>query len=151
MNTAQGNMADIICDYGDFLLTVEVTMQKGQRQYETESEPVVRHLAITKRETGKPAYCLFIAPEINDACIAHFFMLHKVNVNYYGGQSTIVPLPLNIFQKMLTDSFKASYIPEPKQIRRFFECSEMLAAQSADETAWYQGITSNALNWLLKH
>lgn len=45
MSTAQGNMADIICDYGDFGLTVEVTMQGGQRQYETEGEPVTRHLA----------------------------------------------------------------------------------------------------------
>lgn len=31
MSTAQGNMADIVCDYGDFGLTVEVTMQSGQR------------------------------------------------------------------------------------------------------------------------
>lgn len=45
MSTAQGNMADIVCDYGDFGLTVEVTMQSGQRQYETEGEPVTRHLA----------------------------------------------------------------------------------------------------------
>jgi hypothetical protein len=30
MYTAQGNMADIVCDYGDFGLTVEVTMQMGQ-------------------------------------------------------------------------------------------------------------------------
>ncbi len=44
MSTAQGNMADIVCDYGDFGLTVEVTMQSGQRQYETEGEPVTRHL-----------------------------------------------------------------------------------------------------------
>ena len=48
-------MADIVCDYGDFGLTVEVTMQSGQRQYETEGEPVTRHLAKYKRENEKPA------------------------------------------------------------------------------------------------
>ncbi|MFW5721404.1 MAG: AlwI family type II restriction endonuclease, partial [Bacteroidota bacterium] len=64
MSTAQGNMADIICDFGDFGLTVEVTMQSGKRQYETEGEPVTRHLAKIKKETDKPAYCLFIAPYI---------------------------------------------------------------------------------------
>jgi len=81
MSTAQGNMADIVCDYEDFGLTVEVTMQGGQRQYETEGEPVTRHLAKVKRETNKPAYCLFIAPNINEACVAHFYALHKMNIS----------------------------------------------------------------------
>jgi hypothetical protein len=148
MSTAQGNMADIVCDYGDFGLTVEVTMQMGQRQYEMEGEPVTRHLAKLKKETGKPSYCLFIAPEINEACIAHFYALHKMNISYYGGQSTIVPLPLNVFQKMVEDSYKASYIPQPQQVRHFFEHSNEIAATSVDEKEWYKEITTQALNWL---
>src|SRR5699024_3084167 len=83
MSTAQGNMADIVCNYDTFGLTVEVTMQGGQRQYETEGEPVTRHLAKLKKQTEKPAYCLFIAPKINDAVIAHFYTLHKLNISYY--------------------------------------------------------------------
>ena len=148
MSTAQGNMADIVCDYGDFGLTVEVTMQMGQRQYETEGEPVTRHLAKLKKETGKPSYCLFIAPEINEACIAHFYALHKMNISYYGGQSTIVPLPLNVFQKMLEDSYKASYIPQSQQVKRFFEHSNEIAAVCDNEKSWYYEITHKALNWL---
>jgi hypothetical protein len=148
MSTAQGNMADIVCDYGDFVLTVEVTMQMGQRQYEMEGEPVTRHLAKLKKETNKPSYCLFIAPEINEACIAHFYALHKMNISYYGGQSTIVPLPLNVFQKMVEDSYKASYIPQPHQVKRFFERSNEIAATSVNEKVWYKEITARALNWL---
>ena len=148
MSTAQGNMADIICDYGDFGLTVEVTMQSGQRQYETEGEPVTRHLAKLKKETNKPAYCLFIAPNINDACIAHFYALHKMNISYYGGTSTIIPLPLNVFQKMVDDSYKASYIPEPKHVKRFFDRSNELANECDNEKVWYEKITNEALNWL---
>lgn len=148
MSTAQGNMADIICDYGDFGLTVEVTMQSGQRQYETEGEPVTRHLAKLKKEINKPAYCLFIAPNINDACIAHFYALHKMNISYYGGTSTIVPLPLNIFQKMVDDSYKASYIPEPRHVKRFFDRSNELANECDNEKVWYEKITNEALNWL---
>lgn len=148
MSTAQGNMADIFCDYGDFGLTVEVTMQSGQRQYETEGEPVTRHLAKVKRETNKPAYCLFIAPNINEACIAHFYALHKMNISYYGGTSTIVPLPLNVFLKMLEDSHKASYIPESRHVQRFFERSNELAKSTNNEKDWYNGITNEALNWL---
>ncbi len=148
MSTAQGNMADIVCDYGDFGLTVEVTMQSGQRQYETESEPVTRHLAKVKRETNKPAYCLFIAPKINDACIAHFYALHKMNISYYGGTSTIVPLPLSVFIKMVEDTHNADYVPEPRHIQRFFERSNELANATNTELEWYNGITQEALNWL---
>lgn len=148
MSTAQGNMADIVCDYGDFGLTVEVTMQSGQRQYETEGEPVTRHLAKYKRETEKPAYCLFIAPNINDACKAHFYALHKMNIQYYGGTSTIVPLPLTVFIKMVQDSRNANYIPEPRHVQRFFERSNELANSTDNEVDWYNGITQEALNWL---
>jgi len=150
MSTAQGNMADIICDYDDFGLTVEVTMQSGQRQYETEGEPITRHLAKLKRETNKPAYSLFIAPKINEACIAHFYALHKMNISYYGGTSTIVPLPLNVFLKMVEDSHKASYVPEPRHVQRFFERSNELANTTDNEIEWYNGITQEALNWLTK-
>jgi len=148
MSTAQGNMADIVCDYGDFGLTVEVTMQSGQRQYETEGEPITRHLAKYKREAEKPAYCLFIAPNINDACKAHFYALHKMNIQYYGGTSTIVPLPLSVFIKMVEDSYNANYVPEPRHVQRFFERSNELANSTDNEVDWYNGITQEALNWL---
>lgn len=150
MSTAQGNMADIVCDYDDFELTVEVTMQSGQRQYETEGEPVARHLAKVKRETNKPAYCLFIAPNINEACIAHFYALHKMNISYYGGTSTIVPLPLSVFIKMVEDSYNANYIPEPRHVQRFFERSNELANTTNNELDWYNGIKQEALNWLME-
>lgn len=147
MSTAQGNMADIVCDYGDFGLTVEVTMQSGQRQYETEGEPVTRHLAKYKRETEKPAYCLFIAPKINDSCKAHFYALHKMNIQYYGGTSTIVPLPLSVFIKMVEDSYNANYVPEPRHVQRFFERSNELANSTDNEVDWYNGIIQAVLNW----
>jgi len=148
MSTAQGNMADIVCDYEDFGLTVEVTMQSGQKQYETEGEPVTRHLAKFKRETEKPAYCLFIAPNINDSCKAHFYALHKMNIQFYGGTSTIVPLPLSVFRKMVEDSYNANYVPEPRHVQRFFERSNELANSTDNEVDWYNGITEKALNWL---
>ena len=149
LSKAQGNMADIVCDYGDYLLTVEVTMASGQKQYEMESEPVSRHLGKMKRDSGKPCYCLFVAPTINEACIAHFYVLHNTNIAYYGGESVIVPLSLNIFQKMLEDSYKASYTPNPKQVRCFFEYSKELAKACKNEKIWYEQIQEKALNWLV--
>lgn len=148
LSTAQGNIADIICDYGDYMLSVEVTMASGQRQYEMESEPVSRHLGKLKQACGKPCYCLFIAPTINEACIAHFYALHNMNISYYGGKSVIIPLSLHIFQKMIEDSYKANYIPNPSQVRRFFEYSEEFAKKCDNENIWYKHITERALNWL---
>lgn len=148
LSTAAGNMADIVCDYGDFLVTVEVTMASGQKQFEMEGEPVSRHLGKLKVGSGKPCYCLFIAPTINDASISFFYMLHKTNLAMYGGKSTVVPLPLTLFQKMVEDSYKASYLPNPENIKAFFETSNTLAQETNDERAWYKGMSEKAMNWL---
>ncbi len=148
VSTAQGNMADIICDYGNFIVIVETTLSTGQKQYEMESEPVSRHLGKIKKASEKPCYCLFVAPSINEACIAHFYALHNMNISYYGGKSAIIPLPLHIFRKMLEDSRKASYTPRPEQVKAFFDYSEQIAHTSTDEKQWYEKIQQYALDWL---
>lgn len=148
MATASGNMADIICDYGDFSLTVEVTMQSGQRQYEMEGEPVSRHLAKVKKEQGKDAYCFFIAPKINDSCIAHFYTLHLANIAFYGGKSIILPLELEVFEKMVEQSGKADYTPSPDKVRSLCEYSMKVAQAASSEKEWYEAVKAKALNWL---
>ena len=148
MSIAQGNMADIVCDYGDFGVAVEVTMQSGQKQYEMEGEPVSRHLAKLKKETEKDAYCLFIAPKINESCIAYFYALHTMNIAFYGGQSVIVPLELDVFINMVEQSFRAGYTPNSGQIKALFEYSLQQAKESNDEKEWYEKIKAKALNWL---
>lgn len=148
ISTAAGNMADIVCDYGDYLLSVEVTMAGGQKQYDMEGEPVSRHLGKMKKSSGKPCYCLFVAPTINEACVAHFYALHQMNISYYGGKSVIVPLPINVFQKMLEDSYKAAYTPSPTQVRKFFEKSAEVVKSSENEIEWFEQMKQAALNWL---
>lgn len=148
MSTAAGNMPDIICDYGDFDLSVEVTMSSGQRQYEMEGEPVARHLGKLKAKTGKPTFCLFIAPQISEASISHFYALHNINIKLYGGKSIIVPLPLDVFQKMLEDSYKAIYTPDANMVRKLFDYSQKVSTNSNDETEWYSKIIDAAKDWL---
>lgn len=148
MSTAQGNMPDIICDYGDFDVTVEVTMQSGQRQYDTECEPVARHLGKHKKETGKETFCLFIAPRINPSSVAHFFMLSKVNVAHYGGKATIVPLELDTFMKMIDNSYNAKFVPTPQHMRDIFSFAKMSAQTAQDENEWYNAIQEFAQTWV---
>lgn len=148
LSTATGNMADIVCDYGDFMICVEVTMASGQRQFEMEGEPVTRHLGKLKVASGKPCYCLFIAPTINEATVSFFFTLHKTNLAMYGGKSTIIPLSIMVFRKMLEDSYKASYTPNPSYVHKFFEASNTIADSSDNEAIWYEKLKEKALHWL---
>lgn len=149
LSTAIGNTPDIVCDYDDFGLTVEVTMQSGQRQYEMEGEPVARHLAKHKKSTNKEVFCLFIAPHINEACIAHFFTLSKTNISYYGGKSIIVPLPLETFIGMVKRSYAAPFTPTPRHIKELFEFAKSEANKDIDEQQWYSNIQQKAMNWLV--
>ncbi|MFA6858305.1 MAG: AlwI family type II restriction endonuclease [Bacteroidales bacterium] len=148
MSVAQGNMADIVCDYESFDVTVEVTTATGQRQYEMEGEPVARHLGKLKKTTGKETYCLFVAPSINQACVSHFYVLQKTMIDYYGGLSTIIPMELGVFRKMIEDSNKVSYIPNPTQVEAFFKFSQSAAKDALNETDWYNKVKAKALHWL---
>lgn len=148
LSTAQGNMADIICDYNSFGLIVEVTMASGQKQYEMEGEPVMRHLGKFRSTTKKPAYCFFIAPKINENCMMYFWSLYRIPLPMYGGTCSIIPLSLDVFRKMVQDSFKASYTPKPSQVERLCKRSEEIALSVQDPKNWYDKITEEALNWL---
>lgn len=148
MSTASGNISDIICDYGDFMLSVEVTMQTGQRQYEMEGEPVSRHLASIKKEQGKETFCFFIAPKINDACVAHFYILYKEKISFYGGTSAIIPIELEVFKKMVEQAKNAHIVPLPSHIKSLCDYSVMAAQSSKNEVEWYKSVRNRSLCWL---
>jgi len=148
LSTAPGNNPDIVCDYGDFTVTVEVTLMSGNKQYDAEGEPVARHLGDIKGRTGKDAYCLFVAPKINLSAISHFFMLHQTNIKHYGGKSVIIPITLERFVGMLTQSRNCGYIPSPGKVRDFCEYSKAVAQTAADEEEWYALISAKADSWL---
>ncbi len=149
LSTAQGNMPDIECDYDDFALSVEVTLQSGQRQYESEGEPVARHYGQMKKRTGKDSYCLFIAPNINGAALAHFFALNKMNISYYGGKTKIIPLELDQFMKMIENSYNYKTQPTPKDIRRFLDKVIEQIDLSENENEWNTQIQNCVDSWLV--
>lgn len=148
LSTAPGKVSDIVCDYGDFVVSVEVTLQRGCRQYDTEAEPVARHLGDLKAQTNKVAFCLFVAPEINESSISHFFMLHRTNVRHYGGKSVVIPLSLDRFVGMLVQAKKHGTIPSSSKIRALCEYSKQAADMAEDEMDWYSRISAKVDNWL---
>jgi len=149
LSTAQGNMPDIECDYGYFSLSVEVTLQSGQRQYEAEGESVARHYGQIKKKTGKETFCLFIAPTINAATLAHFYTLNKTDILYYGGKSNIIPLHLEQFMKLIDNSYNYKKYPEPKDIYLLLKEIMKSINTSDNENDWFSKINLIINNWLI--
>ena len=148
LSTAPGNNADIVCDYGNFTVTVEVTLMAGSKQYEAEGESVARHLGEIKVKSGKDAYCFFVAPTINPDAVVHFYTLHKENIRRYGGKSVIIPMTVEKFVSMLLQTKNCGYVPSPEKIRAFCEYSVVAANAAKDEEEWYAAISDKADHWL---
>lgn len=148
LSTAAGNMPDIECDYGDFSLSVEVTLQSGQRQYESEGEPVARHYGQLKKRVGKETYCLFIAPTINAATLAHFYGLNHLSIALYGGKSKIIPLELDQFMKLIESAYNHETQPTPADIRMFLDNTLHLCNKAIDENNWKCAIQTCVDMWL---
>lgn len=149
LSTAPGNMPDIECFYDDFVLSVEVTMQQGQRQYESEGEPVARHYGQMRKRTGKDAYCIFIAPTINKACLAHFYALNKIGISYYGGKTKIIPIELDQFMKLVENSYNYPTQPSPRDIRSLLDEIIISEELSKDEIDWNNKIQLAVNKWLV--
>ncbi|MHC1630859.1 MAG: AlwI family type II restriction endonuclease [Methanotrichaceae archaeon] len=103
-STAPGNKPDMEIEYNDtFITLVEVTLSGGARQYDTEGEPVTRHIGRiqymeTQQKNPRAVYGLFIAPSINPNT-RHYFYVHLKHVSnpQFGGYLNIIPLTLDQF------------------------------------------------------
>jgi hypothetical protein len=69
VGTAPGNGPDLIFEFDDFVIVVEVTLTDNSRQEAAEGEPVRRHVADLvshyREQSRKPVYGLFIANRID--------------------------------------------------------------------------------------
>lgn len=149
LSTATGNMSDIECDYDNFALSVEVTMQAGQRQYESEGEPVARHYGQLKKRVGKDTYCLFIAPTIHAATLAHFYGLNHIDIALYGGKSKIIPIELDQFMCLVEHSYNYKTRPYPSDIRQFLDAAIEQCEISSDENEWKERLQKCVNEWLI--
>jgi len=116
VSTAPGNGPDLIFEFADAIIVVEVTFTTSSRQEAAEGESVRRHVAKfaeEQAESGKPVYGLFMAVNI-DSNTAHTFRMG----DWYKKDNTkinlqIVPLRLEDFKTLLIwGSDKLSKMPE---------------------------------------
>lgn len=111
---APGGGPDLIFEFQDFVLVVEVTLTESSRQEAAEGEPVRRHVADLvvhhSENTGKPVYGLFLAKKI-DSNTAETF---RIGVWYVSDDNKmrldIVPLTLVQFKTLFETMFSTGNV-----------------------------------------
>ena len=138
VHCAPGGGSDMVFEFENAVIVVEVTLTASSRQEAAEGEPVRRHVAQYTKTSNKPVYGLFIAVEI-DSNTAHTF---RSGDWYLKDDSKIaldiVPLTLGDFGKFLS-SGEGRLSDMPALLRQMMiECR---AKANQDAPQWKKSIT----------
>lgn len=124
VGTAPGNGPDLIFEFEDFVVVVEVTLTESSRQEAAEGEPVRRHVAALAMQYEKPVYGLFIANKI-DSNTAETF---RIGVWYARDDSRmrldIVPFTLAQFKALFESMFSSGNVAVATIRELLDTCSE---------------------------
>jgi len=142
VGTAPGNGPDLIFEFDEFVLVVEVTLTTNSRQEAAEGEPVRRHVAnlVTyyQEKSGKQVYGLFIANRI-DSNTAETF---RIGVWYSNDDEKmrldIIPITLIQFKNFFEAMFKLQKVDAGFVRELLDQCSNLRIASEAP--AWKQAI-----------
>jgi hypothetical protein len=136
VRTAPGNTPDMVFEFDNFVLVVEVTLSGGSRQEAMEGEPVRRHVARALEDyerAGKEVYGLFIAIEI-DTNTAETF---RVGTWYKRDDSRltlrIVPLRLDQFVRIFEFGFSSGRL-SPEAVKQLLDTC--LNERSEEAPVW---------------
>ncbi|MCU4991165.1 AlwI family type II restriction endonuclease [Bacillus cereus] len=139
MGCAPGGGPDLIFEFEDYVLVVEVTLTTSSRQEAAEGEPVRRHVAKEKAKvaeaTGKPVYGLFLARSIDNNTAETF----RIGVWYTGDEPdfiNIVPITLQQFILMMEKHSTTRF--NNKEFRRLLDTC--LIPRNAHAPAWKREI-----------
>jgi hypothetical protein len=139
---APGRGPDLIFEFEDYVLVVEVTLTSSSRQEAAEGEPVRRHVAEIAEQhenIGKRVYGLFIALNI-DSNTAETFK----SGNWYKPDDSklplqIIPIRLDDFSKLFEAGFKAGRLTPNKIRELIIECR---ALSNYDAPEWKSKINN---------
>ena len=120
IGTAPGGKPDMIFEFDDCKIVVEVTMSTNSRQEAMEGEPVRRHVAELVMESKKPVYGVFIANKIDSNTAETFRIGVWYNQKDERLALKIVPFTLEQFSEYFKYMF-ASKKNTPKNFLNLFE------------------------------
>jgi len=120
IHTSSGLQPDLVVDFDDFILVIESTICSGPRQYDTETEPVIRHIARVVQEykqkgNPKPVYAFFVAREIDPNVVEYFYVYYAFHKHPLAEEYiTVIPLTVSqfkiMFQKLTETKSSANHI-----------------------------------------
>jgi hypothetical protein len=115
--TAPGGGPDMIFEFENFVIIVEVTLTQSSRQEAVEGEPVRRHVAnLVELYPTKSVYCIFIANKV-DTNTAETFRIgiwYKENDEPIG--LSIVPFTLAQFTTLFRNAYQSNKKIQPSKL-----------------------------------
>ncbi|WP_295486436.1 AlwI family type II restriction endonuclease [uncultured Streptococcus sp.] len=140
VSTAGGGQSDIVGDYGNFNIGVEVTLSTGQKQFEMEGEPVSRHIG--EMQIQKPTFGIFIANTLNETVINHFYTLSHQKSKIYNGIVDIIPMDTKTFIEFFKQATSKDI--SPKDLYSIHEHSTSISIQmlieGKTEEDWHNSV-----------
>lgn len=138
---APPRVPDMVFEFENAVVVVEVTLTSSSRQEAAEGEPVRRHVADYVKDSSKAVYGLFIAPEI-DNNTAHTF----IDGNWYFSDNDrrhleIVPVTLSDFGLFLKAVVGKQGYASNELIQLILECRRMSNAERY-APVWKKSISS---------
>jgi hypothetical protein len=146
VGTAPGNGPDLIMEFKDFVIVIEVTLTESSRQEAAEGEPVRRHVADLMNQyaenSGKPVYGLFIANNIDSNTAETFRIGVWYSKNDVKMRLHIIPLTISQFNSFFKALFKADKATPQAVIDLMGDCEQYRTDCGAPE---WKGMISQAV------
>lgn len=143
VSTAPGGGPDMIFEFDDYIIVVEVTMSTNSRQEAMEGEPVRRHVADLVMENEKPVYGVFIANKIDSNTAETFRIGCWYNQSDEKLALRIVPFTLTQFAKYFNYMFCSEQANPDKFLELFNVCFD--AKDGLEGPSWKREIETIVL------
>ncbi|MBU4348187.1 AlwI family type II restriction endonuclease [Patescibacteria group bacterium] len=143
---AQGNKADMVFEYSDFIAVVEVTLSLGSNQWSAEAEPVPRHVAkIQYDNSNKDVFGVFVAPKIDVNTVLTFFNNRQYSINDRMIMLTIIPFTIDQI-KLLLNIFKIKRF-SIEGMKTLFRDIRKEIDECENALAWFNRIPTLIEDW----
>lgn len=137
VGTAPGNGPDLIMEFQDYVIAIEVTLTENSRQEAAEGEPVRRHIANLinqySQSNGKPVYGLFIANNVDSNTAETFRIGIWYSPNDERMRLNIIPITISQFNVFFRTLFETGNVEPEAVIRLLNECEEYRIGCEAPE------------------
>lgn len=149
INHAPGGLADLVFEFEDFILVVELTWLTSSRQTSNEVMPVANHVAKVANSSKKKVFGLLIAPSIDSNTLLDYKTKDTVILNENGNEIEqkidLIPITIEQFKIFFNNIPKAN----PNNPRKLYSILNNCRDQTAlnkSYTDWKEHINSQFLN-----